>query len=98
MKLDWLRGTTRADACATFATATPVANSVTEAYVMQHYLRPDLLASAGIDDFDTWAATFGESSRRVELSPDGTSFRSVSRFAKFANVPELLRMFHVPQT
>jgi len=65
---------------------------------MQHYLRPDLLASAGIDDFDTWAATFGEVVPAVELSPDGTSFRSVSRFAKFANVPELLRMFHVPQT
>ena len=96
MKLDWLRRHNPSGRCATFATATPVANSVTEAYVMQHYLRPDLLASAGIDDFDTWAATFGEVVPAVELSPDGTSFRSVSRFAKFANVPELLRMFHVP--
>ena len=96
MKLDWLRRHNPTGRCATFATATPVANSVTEAYVMQHYLRPDLLASAGIEDFDTWAATFGEVVPAIELSPDGTSFRSVSRFAKFANVPELLRMFHVP--
>ena len=96
MKLDWLRRHNPTGRCATFATATPVANSVTEAYVMQRYLRPDLLASAGIEDFDTWAATFGEVVPAIELSPDGTSFRSVSRFAKFANVPELLRMFHVP--
>jgi N12 class adenine-specific DNA methylase len=96
MKLDWLRRHNPSGRCATFATATPIANSVTEAYVVQHYLRPDLLTSAGIDDFDTWAATFGEVVPAIELSPDGTSFRSTSRFAKFANVPELLRMFHVP--
>lgn len=81
----------------TFATATPVANSVTEAYVMQRYLRPDLLEAAGIEVFDTWAATFGQVVTEVELAPEGgDSFRMKSRFARFANVPEMLRMLHVP--
>ena len=80
----------------TFATATPIANRVTEAYVMQHYLRPDLLEAAGIEVFDTWAATFGEVVSQVELAPEGgNSFRMKSRFARFANVPEMLRMLHV---
>ena len=80
----------------TFATATPIANSVTEAYVMQRYLRPDLLAAAGIEVFDTWAATFGQVVSQVELAPEGGSnFRMKSRFARFANVPEMLRMLHV---
>jgi N12 class adenine-specific DNA methylase len=79
----------------TFATATPIANSVTEAYVMQRYLRPDLLDDAGIEVFDTWAATFGQVVSQVELAPEGGSFRMKSRFARFANVPEMLRMLHV---
>jgi N12 class adenine-specific DNA methylase/SAM-dependent methyltransferase len=80
----------------TFATATPIANSVTEAYVMQRYLRPDLLEAAGIEVFDTWAATFGQVVSQVELAPEGGSnFRMKSRFARFANVPEMLRMLHV---
>src|SRR2546421_10189450 len=80
----------------TFATATPIANSVTEAYVMQRYLRPDLLQMAGIEVFDTWAATFGQGVSQVELAPEGGSnFRMTSRFARFANVPEMLRMLHV---
>lgn len=95
MKLDWLRSRNAGGRCATFATATPVANSVTEAYVVQRYLRPDLLSAAGIEDFDTWAATFAETVAGVELSPDGASFRMKARFAKFTNVPELLRMLHV---
>ena len=77
MKIEWLRAQGPSGRCVTFATATPVANSVTEAYVMQRYLRPDLLAAAGIEDFDTWAATFGEVVPAVELSPDGNSFRTV---------------------
>ncbi len=80
----------------TFATATPIANSVTEAYVMQRYLRPDLLEDAGISVFDSWAATFGQVVTQVELAPEGgDNFRIKSRFAKFANTPEMLRMLHV---
>ncbi len=79
----------------TGATATPIANSVTEMYVMQRYLRPDLLKSAGIHDFNTWAATFGQVVEEMELSvAGGDRFKLKSRFAKFQNVPELLKMFH----
>ena len=78
------------------ATATPVANSVTEAYVMLHYLVPELLEAAGITDFDTWAATFGQTVTEIELAPEGgTSFRQNTRFARFRNIPELLRMLFV---
>ncbi|MCU1677172.1 MAG: helicase domain protein, partial [Frankiales bacterium] len=62
---------------------------------MQRYLRPDVLDDAGITDFDSWAATFGEVTTDLELSPDGSRFRMQSRFAKFRNVPELLRMWHL---
>ncbi|MGO1740098.1 MAG: helicase-related protein [Actinomycetaceae bacterium] len=79
----------------TGATATPIANSVTEMYVMQRYLRPDLLAAAGIEDFDSWAATFGQVVEGMELSvAGGDRFKVKARFAKFQNVPELLKMFH----
>ncbi|WP_223199607.1 hypothetical protein, partial [Solihabitans fulvus] len=94
MKLDYLRGR-HGGRIATFATATPIANSVTEAYVMQRYLRPDLLDAARIPDFDVWAGTFGQSVTAIELSPDGAKFRMKTRFAKFLNVPELLAMWHV---
>ncbi|HET9894634.1 MAG TPA: helicase-related protein [Streptosporangiaceae bacterium] len=80
----------------TFATATPIANSVTEAFVMQRYLRPDLLEEAGIGVFDSWAATFGQVVTQVEMAPEGgDNFRIKSRFARFANTPEMLRMLHV---
>ncbi len=95
MKLHWLRSQHPGGRVVTFATATPIANSITEAHVMQRYLRPDLLAAAGVLDFDTWAATFGQTTTDVELSPDGGSFRLKSRFARFHNVPELLRMWWV---
>src|SRR5437667_8536644 len=63
---------------------------------MQRYLRPDLLDAAGIEVFDTWAATFGQVVTQVELAPEGgDSFRVKSRFARFRNVPEMLRMWHV---
>ena len=95
MKIDYLRRR-NGRRVVTFATATPIANSVTEAYVMQRYLRPDLLAVAGIEVFDGWAATFGQVVSQVELAPEGGSnFRMKSRFARFANVPEMLRMLHV---
>jgi N12 class adenine-specific DNA methylase/SAM-dependent methyltransferase len=94
MKISYLRERHGArTAC--FATATPIANSIAEAYVMQRYLRPDVLDAAGLTDFDVWAATFGEVTIDLELSPDGSRYRMQSRFAKFRNVPELLRMWHL---
>ncbi|EMY32805.1 putative helicase [Arthrobacter crystallopoietes BAB-32] len=94
MKIEHLRGR-HGDRVVTGATATPIANSVTEMYVMQRYLRPDLLEQAGIRDFNTWAATFGQVVEEMELSvAGGDRFKLKSRFAKFQNVPELLKMFH----
>jgi N12 class adenine-specific DNA methylase len=81
---------------ATLATATPIANSITEAHVMQRYLRPDLLADAGVAHFDAWAATFAQTVTEIEMAPTGGgSYRMATRFARFQNVPEMLRMFHV---
>ena len=94
MKLDYLRER-YGGRVGVLATATPIANSITEAYTMLRYLRPDLLDAAGIEDFDTWAAAFGEVVTGIELSPDGARPRMKSRFARFKNVPELLRMWHV---
>ncbi len=95
MKIDHLRRR-NGRRVVTFATATPIANSVTEAYVMERYLRPDLLEDAGISVFDSWAATFGEIVTQVELAPEGGDhFRLKARFARFANTPEMLRMLHV---
>lgn len=93
LKLHYLRGR-HGDRVVTGATATPIANSMTEAYVMQRYLRPDLLLDAGLQDFDSWAATFGTVETGLEIGPTGRP-RMKSRFAKFVNVPELLRMWHV---
>src|SRR6185437_15282355 len=95
MKISYLRHR-NGSRVVTFATATPIANSITEAYVMQHYLRPDLLHAAGIEDFDTWAATFAQTVTQIEMAPEGgASFRQKTRFAKFTNVPEMMRMWHV---
>uniref|UniRef100_UPI003F9C35A0 DEAD/DEAH box helicase family protein n=1 Tax=Mycobacterium sp. TaxID=1785 RepID=UPI003F9C35A0 len=81
---------------ATLATATPIANSITEAHVMQRYLRPDLLADAGVEHFDQWAATFGQTVTEIEMAPTGGgSYRMNTRFARFQNVPEMLRIWHV---
>lgn len=94
MKLHYLRAQ-HGDRVTTLATATPIANSITEAHVMQRYLRPDLLRDAGVRNFDAWAATFAAVVTDVEISPDGSSFRMKGRFARFHNVPELLRMWWV---
>jgi N12 class adenine-specific DNA methylase len=95
MKISYLRRR-NGTRVVTFATATPIANSITEAWVMQHYLRPDLLQAAGISDFDSWAATFGQTVTQIEMAPEGgNSFRQKTRFAKFTNVPEMLRRWHV---
>ncbi|MBG6218980.1 N12 class adenine-specific DNA methylase [Arthrobacter sp. CAN_A6] len=93
-KVEYLRSV-HGDRVMTGATATPIANSVTEMYVMQRYLRPDLLEQAGIHDFDTWAATFGQVVSEMEMTvAGGDSIKMKERFSKFQNVPELLKMFH----
>ncbi len=77
----------------TFATGTPISNTMMEMYTMQRFLDPDGLKSRGIDHFDAWAATFGEVVDTMEISPDGASLRPRSRFARFTNLPELQQMF-----
>ena len=77
----------------TFATGTPVSNSMVELYTLQRYLDPQALRERGIAHFDAWAATFGEVVETMELSPDGRTLRPRQRFAKFINLPELLPMF-----
>src|SRR5207302_8926121 len=74
--------------------APPIANTITAAHVVQRYLRPDVLAEAQVHTFDAWAATFGQQVTALEVSPDGGKFRMKTRFAKFSNVPELIRLFH----
>lgn len=95
MKIEHLRANNASGRVATFATGTPIRNTVTQAYIMQRFLRPDLLEEAGIHAFDQWAATFGQTVDEMELKPEGSGFRQTTRFAKFRNVPELLRLFHM---
>ncbi|MFI8265285.1 DEAD/DEAH box helicase family protein [Streptomyces sp. NPDC085665] len=95
MKIEYLRERNDSGRVVTLATGTPIANSVTEAYIMQRYLRPDILEAAGIDDFDSWAATFGEIVQNLELAPDGSGFRMKARFSRFHNAAELLRMYRL---
>ena len=78
-----------------FATGTPVSNSMTELYTLQRYLQPDELARMGLDEFDCWASTFGETITAIELAPEGTGYRSKTRFARFFNLPELMNMFKI---
>lgn len=75
------------------ATGTPITNSMAEMYTMMRYLTPDLLAERGLNSFDAWAAAFGDTVSGLELDQRGTGFKSVTRFAKFHNIPELLQMF-----
>ncbi|MCZ2341333.1 MAG: DEAD/DEAH box helicase family protein [Bacteroidales bacterium] len=77
----------------TFATGTPISNTMVEMYTMQRFLDPRGLRSRGIEHFDAWAATFGEVVETMEISPDGGGLRQRSRFAKFTNLPELQQMF-----
>ncbi len=77
----------------TFATGTPISNTMVELYTMQRFLDPEGLRSRGIEHFDGWAANFGEVVDTMEISPDGASLRPRSRFAKFVNLPELQQMF-----
>lgn len=77
----------------TFATGTPISNTMVEMYTMQRFLDPEGLKSRGIEHFDAWAATFGEVVDTMEISPDGAGLKARSRFAKFTNLPELQQMF-----
>jgi N12 class adenine-specific DNA methylase len=77
----------------TFATGTPISNSLVELYTMQRFLDPDGLKARGIEHFDAWAATFGEVVESMEISPDGKTLKPRSRFSKFVNLPELQQMF-----
>jgi N12 class adenine-specific DNA methylase len=95
LKLEYLRER-HGRRVVTFATATPIANSITEAHVVQRFLRPDLLADAGVETFDAWAATFARTVTQIEMAPQGAgNYRQKTRFASFDNVPEMLRMWHV---
>ena len=76
-----------------FATGTPVSNSMVEFYVMQRYLRPDLLQKADLQTFDDWASTFGEVVSQLEIKPAGNGFQMKNRFSKFVNIPELMQMY-----
>jgi N12 class adenine-specific DNA methylase len=108
MKLELLRARRRDEAfanglrhdqaverVATFATGTPVANSLGEMWVMQNFLRPDLLAAAGVADINDWGATFTAPVSTVEVTPSGTGMRSVTRVGKFCNLAELLSLSSV---
>lgn len=77
----------------TFATGTPLSNSMTELYTMQRYLQRHTLEINGLSNFDAWASTFGETVTAIELAPEGTGYRTKTRFAKFYNLPELMAMF-----
>ncbi|WP_420313804.1 DEAD/DEAH box helicase family protein [Blautia obeum] len=77
----------------TFATGTPISNSMTELYVMQRYLQYNKLQNMGLGLFDAWASTFGEVITSIELSPEGSGYRAKSRFSRFYNIPELMSMF-----
>jgi len=76
-----------------FATGTPVSNSMVELYSVQRYLQYDTLMQNGLQHFDSWASTFGETVTALELAPEGTNYRAKTRFAKFFNLPELMLMF-----
>ena len=77
----------------TFATGTPISNSMTELYTNMRYLQYNTLQRLGLGHFDSWAASFGETQTAIELAPEGTGYRAKTRFAKFFNLPELIALF-----
>ena len=77
----------------TFATGTPISNSMVELYTIMRYLQYDTLQRTGLGHFDSWASTFGETVTAIELAPEGTGYRAKTRFARFFNLPELISMF-----
>ena len=76
-----------------FATGTPVSNSMVELYTIMRYLQYDTLQKLGLGHFDSWAASFGETVTAIELAPEGTGYRAKTRFARFYNLPELMKLF-----
>ncbi|ARC83141.1 hypothetical protein U732_128 [Clostridium argentinense CDC 2741] len=91
-KIEWLRRNAH-NKCVTFATATPISNSVCEAYTMMLYLIPEVLNDYGVYEFDSWASVYGKIISQLEVDPTGTGFRTKDRFSQFCNVPELITMF-----
>ncbi len=92
MKCQYLDELTGGKGC-TFATGTPISNSMTELYTMMRYLQADKLKEMGMHNFDAWAANFGEAVTAIELAPEGTGYRAKTRFSKFFNLPELINVF-----
>ncbi|NJD02944.1 MAG: helicase, partial [Ruminiclostridium sp.] len=78
-----------------FATGTPISNSMSEMFVLQRYLQPQMLSRMGLNYFDSWAATFGEVISSLEITPEGSGYRMRNRFAKFHNLPELMNIFQL---
>ncbi len=93
MKIELLRQQHPGKPVFTGATATPIANSLAEAHVMMRYMRPDLLAAAGVEHFDAWAASFAKQVTAVEMDPTGRGFRMKTRLAAFTNIPEMMRIW-----
>ncbi len=93
MKVELLRERHPGKPVFTGATATPIANSLAEAHVMMRYMRPDLLAAAGVEHFDAWAASFAKQVTAVEMDPTGRGFRMKTRLAAFTNIPEMMRIW-----
>jgi SNF2 family DNA or RNA helicase len=79
----------------TFATGTPISNSMSEMFVMQRFLQPDILKKTGVHFFDKWAATFGDTISSLEINPEGSGYRIKNRFSRFHNIPELMKMFRI---
>ena len=93
LKCEYLQDLHDSDRGVAFATGTPISNSMTEMYTMQTYLQPSVLRDLGITFFDGWAADFGETITSMELTPSGQGYRARTRFAKFTNLPELLKLY-----
>ncbi len=93
LKCEYLQELHGSDRGVVFATGTPISNSMTEMYTMQTYLQPSVLKKLGMTFFDGWAADFGETITSMELSPSGQGYRAKTRFAKFTNLPELLKLY-----
>ena len=92
-RLEKLNDASRKDNVVTFATGTPISNSMTELYTNMRYLQYGTLQKLGLGHFDSWASSFGETQTAIELAPEGTGYRAKTRFAKFFNLPELIALF-----
>ena len=93
MKCEYINELHNSSKGVVFATGTPISNSMVEMFTMQSYMQRDELAKAGLEYFDAWAAAFGETQTALELAPSGNGYRTRTRFAKFTNLPELMKMY-----